>query len=69
MEDDLEKEMKADQLRFWQSRPASECIQTAMDVSLEAYYRKHPDAGPPRGWHNARVQILPFPSPEDDSQK
>jgi hypothetical protein len=68
MKGDLDNEMKAMLLRYWQSRPASERFETTVELSAEAYYRKHPDAELPPGWHNAKLKVLPFPQPEDDPE-
>jgi hypothetical protein len=65
--DDLDEEMKADQLRYWQGRPASERFRTTIELSIEAYLRKHSEADPPpSSWDKAKLRVLPFPEDLND---
>jgi len=57
-------EMRADQLRYWQSRPASERLATVAELSSLMYWLKHGGAEPPP-FNKTAVRFLAFPEGEN----
>lgn len=67
MKDDLNDELKANQLRYWQSRPAIERLNAVSELSILMYRLEHGGADPPPfDFTKAAVCFLPFPEGEDD---
>ncbi len=58
------EEAKADQLRYWQSRPASERLAAVAELSATWYRLKRGGAEPPP-FDKAAVRFLPFPEAEN----
>ena len=58
-------EAKADQYRYWQSRPASERFEATAELSAIGYRLKHGGAEPPP-FDKTAVRLLPFPEAQDD---
>ena len=62
MKKDGDFDEKAEQVRYWQSRPTWERFDAMVELSVAEYLRKHPDADPPTtSWDKAKVRVLPFP--------
>lgn len=57
-------EAKADQYRYWQSRPASERLAAVSKLSVIGYRLKHGGAEPPP-FDKTAVRFLPFPEGEN----
>ncbi|MGH7971497.1 MAG: hypothetical protein ACREIC_22495, partial [Limisphaerales bacterium] len=58
-------EIKADEYRYWQSRPAWERFETTAELSIMGYLMKHGGADPPP-FDRTAVRRLPFPEGEND---
>ena len=64
--------LTADEIRYWQSRPAWERFNAMVELSTAEYLRQHPEATdepPTSGWQNATVRVLPFPEGLDDPKQ
>jgi hypothetical protein len=53
-------EIKADEYRYWQSRPAWERFEAAMELSIMGYRMKHGGGDPPP-LDRTDFRRLPFP--------
>ena len=58
-------EIKADEYRYWQSRPVWERFAAAVELSIMGYRLKHGGADPPPLDRTA-FRRLPFPEGEND---
>ena len=56
----VDKMKKADQLRYWLSRPASERLAAVTELTTIEYRRKHNGADPPP-LDTTAVRLVPFP--------
>ena len=60
-------EMKADQYRYWRSRPASERLAAVSELSSIMYRLKHCGAEPPP-LDKTTVRLIPFPKGENNAK-